>query len=141
MEKSQCPGSYNILSVELKLHFECIGYLGHPFGKEASWVFIASLFFSVRRDSAIDREGNGSRSQEKTRVYGQKTIREGMQRLHERSAQDLSRHDATSWMDLVHQLGVRTCGPALGCPAVVMVQSTNDWKSDHLLACLMRGKS
>jgi hypothetical protein len=64
-----------------------------------------------------------------------------MQRRQERSAQDLFSHDATSWMDLVHQLDARTCGPASGCPAVVMVQSTHDWKSDHLLACLMRGKS
>src|SRR5438309_5507108 len=92
----------------------------------------ASFSLSGGTQPSIE-EGNGSRSQEKTRVYGQKTIREGMQWLYERSAQDLSRHDSTSWIDLVHQLGVRTCGPASGCPAVVMVQSTNDWKSDHLL--------
>jgi len=44
-------------------------------------------------------------------------------------------------MDLVHQLGARTCGPDSGCPVVVMVESTHHWKSDHLLACVMRGKS
>ncbi len=119
------------------LFLSCIGYLGHPFWKEASWVFIASLFFSVRRDSAIDREGNGSRLQEKARVYGQKTIREGMQRLHERSAQDLSRHDATSWMNLVHQLDARTRCPASGCPEAVMVQPAQDRKSDHLVPCIL----
>jgi hypothetical protein len=35
-----------------------------------------------------------------------------MQRLQERSLEDLLRHDATSWMDLVHQLDDRTRGPA-----------------------------
>jgi hypothetical protein len=33
----------------------CIGYLAHPFVKEALWAFIAILFLSVRWDSAIDR--------------------------------------------------------------------------------------
>jgi hypothetical protein len=64
-----------------------------------------------------------------------------MQRLHERPAKGLFRHDATSWMDLVHQLDTRIRGPASGSPVVVMVESTHDWKSDHLIACLMRRKS
>jgi hypothetical protein len=72
------------------LHFvvlnHCIGYLGHPLEKEALWAFMpASFFLSGGTQSSIE-VGSGSRSQEKTRVYGQKTIREGMQWLHERSA-------------------------------------------------------
>jgi hypothetical protein len=63
-----------------------------------------------------------------------------MHKLHERSVKDLFRHDATSWIDLVHQLDALTYGPASGSPAVVMVQPTQDRKSDHLLACVMRGK-
>jgi hypothetical protein len=31
-------------------------------------------------------------------VDGQQTIREGMHRLHERTATDLFRHDATNWI-------------------------------------------
>jgi hypothetical protein len=64
-----------------------------------------------------------------------------MHRLQERSAKDPFSHDTMSWMELVHQLDARSGGPASGSPAVVMVHSTHDWKSDHLLACLMRGKS
>ena len=64
-----------------------------------------------------------------------------MHRLQERSVIDRFSHDAPSWMNLVPQLSCQTRGPASGCPAVVMVQPTHDWKSDHLLACLMRGKS
>ena len=92
----------------------------------------ASFSLSGRTQPSIE-EGNGSRSPEKTRVYGQKTIREGMQWLHERSAQDLSRHDSMSWMDLVHQLGVRTPGPPSGRPVVVMVQPTHDRNGNHLV--------
>jgi len=33
------------------------------------------------------------------------------------------------------------CGPASGSPTVVVVQSTHDGKSDHLLACVVRGES
>src|SRR5690242_10096576 len=44
-------------------------------------------------------------------------------------------------MDLVHQLSSRTRGPASGCPAVVMVQPTHDWKSDHLVPCIQRGRN
>ena len=64
-----------------------------------------------------------------------------MQRLQERSAQDLFSHDATSWMDLVHQLDARTCGPASGCPAVVMVQSTQDRKSNDLVPYILSGRN
>ncbi len=62
-----------------------------------------------------------------------------MQWLHEQTAKDLFRHDATSWMDPVHQRDARIRSPASGCPAVVMVQSTQDRTSDHLLACILRG--
>jgi len=82
----------------------------------------------------------GSHRPEKPNVFGQQSIREGMQRLHERSAIDLFRHDAMSWIDLVHQLDTRTYGLASGCPTVVMVQPSYDWKNDHLFACMMRGK-
>ena len=64
-----------------------------------------------------------------------------MHRLHERSAKDLFSHDATSWMDLVHQLDARTRGPASGCPVVVMVQPTHDRKSDHLVPCILSGRN
>src|SRR5207245_1178493 len=50
---------------------------------------------------------------------------------------DLFRHDATSWMDLVHQLDARTRDPASGCPVVVVVQPTHDRTSDHLVACIL----
>jgi hypothetical protein len=64
-----------------------------------------------------------------------------MRRLQERSAKDLFRHDTPSWMDLVHQLNVRTRGSASGCPVVVMVQPTHDWKSDHFAPCIPRGRN
>jgi hypothetical protein len=44
-----------------------------------------------------------------------------------------------SWMDLVHQLDARACGPVLGDPLIVMVQPAHDRQCDHLVACLMRG--
>jgi hypothetical protein len=96
----------------------------------ALWAVIASIFLSVRE---IDEEGNRSLSQEKTLVYGQQTIREGLPWLHERPVKDLFSHDATSWMDLVHQLDACTRGPASGCPAVVVVQTTHDRKRDYLV--------
>ena len=43
-------------------------------------------------------------------------------------------------MDEVHQLDARTHGPASDCPAVVMVQPTHDWKSDHLVPCILSGR-
>src|SRR5215472_14059863 len=64
-----------------------------------------------------------------------------MQRLHGRAAKDLLRHDATRWMDLVPQLDARTRGPASGCPAVVMVQPTQDRKSNYLVPCLLSGRN
>jgi hypothetical protein len=51
------------------------------------------------------------------------------------------RHDATSWMDLVHQLDARPRGPASGYPSVVMVQPTHDWKSDHFAPSILRGRN
>src|SRR6266566_543122 len=86
-------------------------------------------------------ERNGSCAQGKTREDGQQTIREGMQRLHERPATDLFRHDAPSWMGLVHPLSSRTSNTASGCPVVVMVQPTHDWKSDHFAPCILRGRN
>jgi hypothetical protein len=41
-------------------------------------------------------EGNLSRSAEKTPVYGQQTIREGMHRLQERPATDLISHELSA---------------------------------------------
>src|SRR6266700_8351035 len=81
----------------------------------------ASFSLSGGTQPSIE-EGNRSRSQDKTPVNGQQTIREGMQRLHERPATDLFRHDAPSWMGLVHPLSSRTSNTASGCPVVVMVQ-------------------
>jgi hypothetical protein len=64
-----------------------------------------------------------------------------MRRPHERAAKGRLRHDATNWIDLIHQLDARTRGPASGCPAVVMVQSTHHRKSDHLVACILRERN
>ena len=69
------------------------------------------------------------------------TIRASMHRLHERSAKGLFRHDATSWMDLVPHLDTRIHGPVSGCPAVVMVESTHDRKSNHFAPCILRGRN
>ena len=87
------------------------------------------------------QEGNRSRSPVKTQVYGQQIIREGVQRLYERPAKDLFRHDATSVMEFVHQLDIRTHGLASGCPMVVIVQPAHDRKSDHLLPCLLTARN
>jgi hypothetical protein len=74
-------------------------------------------------------------------VYGQQAIRESMQRPHKRSAEDLFSHNAMSWMDLVHQLDSRTRGPASGYPSVVMVEPTDDRKSEHLIPCILSGRN
>jgi hypothetical protein len=118
----------------------CIGYLAHPFDKKALWAVIASLFQSVRETQPPIEEGNRSVSPEKISEYGQPTLKKGIHRLHERAVKGLFRHDATSWMDLISQLTSRIWSTISGCPAVVMVQLTHDWNSDHLLACVMRGK-
>jgi hypothetical protein len=44
-------------------------------------------------------------------------------------------------MDQVHQLDARTRRPASGCPAVVMMESTQDWKCDHLVACILSARN
>ena len=99
----------------------------------------ASFSLSGGTQPSIE-EGNRSRSQEKTPVNGQQTIREGMQRLHERPVTDFFRHDATSWMELVHRLDARTRGPPSGSPLISMVQPTHDRKSDHLVVCILSGR-
>jgi len=118
----------------------CIGYLAHPFKKWPLGLSPPASFSWSDGTQPSKWRGNGSHRPEKPNVFGQQSIREGMQRLHERSAIDLYRHDAMSWIDLVHQLDTRTYGLALGCPTVVMVQPSHDWKNDHLFACMMRGK-
>jgi hypothetical protein len=82
-------------------------------------------------------KGNGSHAQEKTVGYGQQTIREAMHSLQERPAKDPFRHDAHSWMDLVHLLDTRTPVPASGDPLIVMVQPSHDRKSDHFVPCIL----
>jgi hypothetical protein len=42
---------------------------------------------------------------------------------------------------LIHQLDALTYGPASGCPAIIMVQSTHDRTSHYLLACILRGRN
>jgi len=64
-----------------------------------------------------------------------------MQKLHERSAEGLFRHDAQSWMHLVHRLYSRTSGNDSGYPLVVMVEPTYDRKSDHFAPCILRGRN
>ena len=44
-------------------------------------------------------------------------------------------------MDLVLQLDALTYGPVSGSPVIVMVQPTNDRKSNHLVACILRGRN
>jgi hypothetical protein len=119
----------------------CKGYLVHPFEKDVPWAFTARLFFVVRWHSAIVIAGGmvlmdqrkqawmGSRPSEKP-CTGCKGV-----------LPNLFRHDATSWMDLVHQLDARTRGPVSGCPVVVMVESTHDRNGNHFAPCVMRGKS
>jgi hypothetical protein len=41
-------------------------------------------------------EGNLSRSAEKTQLYGQQTLKKGMQRLQERPATDLISHELSA---------------------------------------------
>jgi hypothetical protein len=95
---------------------------------------------SHHRYSAIEIAGNNSHGPKKTGVDGQQTYREAMHRLQERSAKNFS--DPTYELDdLVHQLSSRTRGPVSGCPLVVMVQPTHDWKSDHLVPCILRGRN
>jgi hypothetical protein len=74
-------------------------------------------------------------------VYGQQTVTEDMQRLLVSPAKDPFSHDATSWMDLVHQLDARTDGTASGDQLIVMMQSSHDWKSEHLVPCILRGRN
>ena len=40
-----------------------------------------------------------------------------------------------------YQLDALTCGYASGCPVVVMVQPTHHRKSDHLVACILNGRT
>jgi hypothetical protein len=77
----------------------------------------------------------------KTRVSLQHTLRQAMQRLHERSAKGTLIHDAVSWMHLVHRQYSRTSCTDSGYPLGVMVESTHSRNSDHLVACMMRGNS
>jgi hypothetical protein len=37
-----------IMNADAHILDSCIGYLGHPFVKEASWAFTARLFLLVR---------------------------------------------------------------------------------------------
>ncbi len=107
-----------------------------PFGLSSS----ASFSLSGGTQPSI-QEANPSHPQGNTRRFGQLTLTKGMHRRQERAAKNHLRHDATNWRDFVPQLSSRICSTASGCPAVVMVQSTHDWTSDHLLACVTRGKS
>jgi hypothetical protein len=72
---------------------------------------------------------------------GQQTIREALQMLYEKPAKDLFRHDVSSWMDLNHQRDARTRGPASGYPLVVMVEPTDDWKSEQLIPYILCGRN
>jgi hypothetical protein len=91
------------LCVVIKRIFPCIGYIGHPFVKEGPWAFIATLSLVARWYSAIDRGGEWFSYTGENRHLWTEAIKEGMQRLLERSAKDFFRHDATNWMDFVCQ--------------------------------------
>src|SRR5205085_367412 len=77
----------------------------------------------------------------KTRAFLQHTLKEAMQRLHERFAKGTFIHDAVSWMHLVHRLYYPTSCTDSGYPLVVMVEPTHSRNSDHLVTCMMRGNS
>jgi hypothetical protein len=64
-----------------------------------------------------------------------------MQSLHKRSAKGIFIHDAVSWMHLVHRQYSRKSCTDSGYPLVVMVEPTHSRNSDHLVPCLMRGRS
>jgi hypothetical protein len=64
-----------------------------------------------------------------------------MQRLHERFAKGTFIHYAVSWMHLVHRQYSRTSCTDSGSPLVVMVETSQDRNSDHLVTCILRGKS
>jgi len=69
-------------------------------------------------------------------VYLLHTIREAMQRLHERSAKSFTIHNAVSWMHLIHRLYYRTSCTDSGYPLVVMVKSTHYWNSNYFAPCM-----
>jgi hypothetical protein len=62
-----------------------------------------------------------------------------MQRLPERSAKGISRHDAASWSHLVHRLYYRTSCTDSSYPLIVMVESTQDRNSNYPAFYMMRG--
>jgi hypothetical protein len=77
----------------------------------------------------------------KIRAYLQHTLRQAMQRLHERSTKGTFIHDAASWSHLVHRQYYRTRCTDSGYPLVVMVEPTHYWNSTHLATCILRGNS
>jgi hypothetical protein len=68
-------------------------------------------------------------------------MRTGLQKWQKRAAKDLSRHDATSEMDLVHQLNASPRVPASGSPLIIMVQPTHDRTSNHLVPCILTARN
>ena len=64
-----------------------------------------------------------------------------MQRLHERSAKGIFIHDTVIRMHLVHRQYYRTSCTDSGYPLVVMVEPTHYRNSDHLVPCILRGRS
>jgi hypothetical protein len=115
--------------------------LGTSVQKEILWLVIVSLFLSARGNSGIEIVGESfSTTRENKEVLAADSHERHAQAAGE-AAKDNFRHDATSWMDLVSQQSSRICNTASGSPAVVMVESTHDRKSVHLLACVRRGKS
>jgi len=77
----------------------------------------------------------------KIRAYLQHTLRQAMQRLHKRSAKGTLIHGAVFWMHLVHRQSYRTSCTDSGYPLVVMVEPTHFRNSDHLVTCILRGRS
>ena len=97
------PKLFAELNDDTRIEFPCIGYIGHPFVKEGPWAFIATLSLVARWYSAIDRGEEWFSYTRENRHLWTEAIKEGMQRLLERSAKDFFRHDATNWMDFVCQ--------------------------------------
>ena len=64
--------------------------------KKALWAVIASLFLTVRWNSAIDPGGASFSFTGENTGYGQQTIKKGLHRLHERPAKDLFSHELSA---------------------------------------------
>src|SRR5512142_2111759 len=107
----------------------CNGYLAHPFEKVGPLGFHHPSFSRYQVGlSHRSRRGIVPYHQRKQRGRDSKSLGKAYHGSYEWPAKYLSRHDATSWMDLVPQLDFRTRALASDCPMIVMVKPTHDRK-------------